>query len=134
MARTKKDGTLTKLASVLAIAKQNTLKDGVLTVVDGNKRKSRKFLKKIFVNETFLDNGYFCEYQCPLDNYNRGLLLPEENNRLILNYAASLGIASQATVESCRQCNGRSFKLPLGHTRIQQTAQKARSQISNPDD
>ena len=41
--------TLTKLASVLAVAKQNTMKDGVLTVVDGNKRKSRKFLEKIFV-------------------------------------------------------------------------------------
>ena len=97
-----RDITYTKLVSVLASANLHTAKREVLGVIEATKETTKEFLGNIFTALSH-DNGFSCEYDCPLTIYDRGLLLTEDESQLILSYVASLGITSQATVDSCKQ-------------------------------
>ena len=102
------DITNTKLVSVLAMANLNTAKAAVLEVVENRKRTTKEFLSEIFTNIS-VANGFSCNYDCPLTAYDTGLLFSEEETHLILNYAVSLGVSSQATLDSCRQQCGKQY-------------------------
>ena len=97
-----RDITYTKLVSVLAAANFHSAKQGVLGVIEDTKGTTKEFLGNIFTTLS-RDNGFSCQYDCPLTIYDRGLLLTEDESQLILSYVASLGITSQATVDSCKQ-------------------------------
>ena len=103
-----RDLTQSKLVSVLAAGNAHIPKDAVLGHIKRTKKATKKFLGHIFTTLS-LDNGFSCEYSCPLTTVNgKGLLLTDEESQLILNYVASLGITSQATVDSCKKkCPGR---------------------------
>ena len=102
------DITNTKLASVLAAANLHNVKRGVLAVIEERKRSAKVFLSEIFANISKMSD-FRCNYNCPLTVYDTGLLLSEWETQLIVNYAVSLGISSQATLDSCRRQCGRAI-------------------------